>query len=65
MLINEFSKPITAKSLNENLAQRFGQKIDVSKFTREQLEDARNKLRTQLSQIETNESFESVNNDPP
>jgi hypothetical protein len=42
MLINEFSKPVTLESLNENLAQRFGQKIDVSKFTREQLEDARN-----------------------
>tara|TARA_B000000532_G_C18741116_1_gene351186 strand:- start:102 stop:572 length:471 start_codon:yes stop_codon:yes gene_type:complete len=63
MLINEFSKPITLDTLNENLAKRFGQRIDVSKFTREQLEDARNKIRTQLSQIETNESFESVNTD--
>ena len=63
MLINEFSKPVTLESLNENLAQRFGQKIDVSKFTREQLEDARNKLRTQISQIETNESYEAVNTD--
>jgi hypothetical protein len=33
----------------------------VSAFTNEQLEDARNKLRTMLSQVETNESFESVN----
>ena len=63
MLINEFSKPITLDTLNENLAKRFGQRIDVSKFTREQLEDARNKIRTQLSQIETNESFEAVNTD--
>ena len=63
MLINEFSKPITLDTLNENLAKRFGQRIDVSKFTREQLEDARNKIRTQLSQIETNESFEAVNSD--
>ena len=34
MLINEFSKPITLDTLNENLAKRFGQRIDVSKFTR-------------------------------
>ncbi len=61
MLIKEFSKPITVAQLNENLSQRFGQKIDVSKFTIEQLEDARNKLRTQLSQFETNESFDAVN----
>jgi hypothetical protein len=35
----------------------------VSKFTIEQLEDARNKIRTKLSQIETNESFEAVQSD--
>ena len=61
MLIKEFSKPITVAQLNENLSQRFGQKIDVSKFTLEQLEDARNKLRTQLSQVEMSEKFETVN----
>ena len=60
MLIKEFSKPITSATLNESLAKRFGTKIDVSKFTTEQLEDARNKLRTQLSQVETNESYEAV-----
>ena len=53
MLINEFSKPITLDTLNENLAKRFGQKINVSKFTREQLEDARNKIRTQLYSSES------------
>ena len=61
MLLKEFTKPVTVAQLNESLSQRFGQKIDVSKFTREQLEDARNKLRTQLSQFETNESFDAVN----
>jgi len=60
MLIKEFSKPITSATLNESLAKRFGTKIDVSKFTTEQLEDARNRLRTQLSQVETNESYEAV-----
>ena len=61
MLLKEFSKPITVKTLNENLAKRFGKQVNVSAFTNEQLEDARNKLRTMLSQVETNESFESVN----
>ena len=60
MLLKEFSKKVSTESLNENLAKQFGTKIDVSKFTTEQLEDARNKTRTKLSQIETNESFEAV-----
>jgi hypothetical protein len=60
MLLKEFSKKVSTESLNENLAKQFGTKIDVSKFTTEQLEDARNKIRTKLSQIETNESFETV-----
>lgn len=61
MNIREISKPMTAKSLNESLAARFGKKIDLEAFTLEQLEDARNKLRTKLSQFETNESFDSIN----
>jgi len=61
MKITEFSKPVTAKALNESLAQRFGQKIAIEKYTLEQLQDSRNKLRTALSQIETNESFNAVN----
>ena len=63
MLLKEFSKPVTVESLNETLAKRYGQKLNVSKFTMEELEDARNKLRTKLSQVETNESFDAVNND--
>ena len=63
MLLKEFSKKISTETLNGNLAQKFGTKIDVSKFTIEQLEDARNKIRTKLSQIETNESFEAVQSD--
>ena len=60
MQIREFAKPVTAKSLNESLAQRFGTKLNLEKFTLEQLQDARNKLRTQLFNVETNESFDSV-----
>lgn len=62
MIIRDISKPITAKALNETLAKKFGQKLSLEKFTVEQLEDARNRLRTSLSQYETNESYDSVQN---
>ena len=62
MQISDFTKPVTAKSLNESLAKRYGKKINLSSFTLEQLQDARNKLRTQLFNVETNESFDSVQN---
>jgi len=60
MQIREFSKPLTAAKLNESLAQRFGSKIDIDAFTTEQLQDARNKLRTQVFNVETTESFDAV-----
>tara|TARA_B100000035_G_scaffold60405_1_gene48635 strand:- start:450 stop:1184 length:735 start_codon:yes stop_codon:yes gene_type:complete len=60
MNISEFAKPVTAKALNESLAKRFGQKIKLENFTLGQLQDARNKLRTKLSQIEMSESFAKV-----
>ena len=59
MKINEL-KIVSAKDLNESLAKTFGTKLRLGDFTNEQLEDARNKLRTQLSAVETNESFETV-----
>jgi hypothetical protein len=63
MQLREFAKPVTSKSLNESLAARFGQKINLERFTLEQLQDVRNRIRTQLSQVETNESFDSVHNE--
>jgi hypothetical protein len=60
MNIREISKPMTAKRLNESLAKRFGTRINIGAFTLEQLQDARNRLRTKISQVETNESFGSV-----
>lgn len=63
MRISHFNKPITVKSLNESLGKRFGQTVDVDKFSTDQLMDARNKLRTTLHDIETNESFDAVGNE--
>jgi len=59
MNLREFTK-VTAKKLNESLAQKFGTRIDVDQFTTEQLLDARNKLRTKVFNVETTESFDSV-----
>lgn len=61
MNIREFAKPVTAKSLNESFARRFGSRIKLENYTLQQLQDARNKLRTKLSQIEMSESFNTVN----
>lgn len=60
MQIRELSKPLTAKTLNEGLAKTFGYKLNLEQFTDVQLEDVRNKLRTEMSQFEVNESFDSL-----
>ena len=60
MQLRELSTPVTAKQLNENLAKKFGYKLNLEQFSDVQLEDARNKLRTKISQFEVSESFESM-----
>jgi hypothetical protein len=60
MNIREFTRPASSKKLNESLAQKFGAKIDIDSFTTEQMQDARNRVRTTLSQTETNEAFDAV-----
>ena len=64
MQIREFSQPVTAAKLNENLAKKFGYRINFEQFSDVQLEDARNKLRTKMSQFELEESFDSVVESP-
>ena len=60
MQIRDINKPVNSKTLNETLAKKFGSRLDTDSFTLEQLQDARNKIRTKLSQIETNESFSGL-----
>lgn len=64
MQIRELSQPVTSKRLNENMAKQLGYKLNLDKFTTAQLEDARNKMRTEMSQFEVSESFDSVNASP-
>ena len=60
MRLTDFNEKITAKSLNEGLVKKYGQRIAVENYTLEELHSARNKLRTQMRDIETNESFNAV-----
>jgi hypothetical protein len=63
MRITEFNKQPTAKVLNESAAQMFGQKLNLDSFTLEQMLDARNKLRTKVSQFEGASNFNAVYED--
>lgn len=60
MRITEFNRQVTSKQLNESVAQKFGQKLNLESFTLEQLYDARNKLRTKISQFESTANFNAV-----
>lgn len=64
MQIRELSKPVTSKALNESLAKNFGYKLKLEQFTDVQLEDVRNRLRTEVSQFEVSESFDGINENP-
>jgi hypothetical protein len=64
MQLRDLSKPVTSKRINESLAKQFGYKLNLEQFSDVQLEDARNKLRTKLSQIELGESYDNINENP-
>ena len=64
MQIRELSHPVTSKKLNESLAKNFGYKLNLQQFTEAQLEDVRNKLRTEMSQFELSESFDAIHESP-
>ena len=54
----------TSKRLNESMYKTFGRKLNLEAFNIEQLEDARNKLRTQIYTARSSSSFnENVEND--
>jgi hypothetical protein len=64
MQIRDLSQPVSSSVLNENVAKKFGYKLNLEQFNDVQLEDVRNKLRTELSQYEVNESFDALHNNP-
>ena len=53
----ELTKPITTEALLKEFESRFNQTMDLSKFTREELEDTANKIRTKIHNITQNTHF--------
>jgi len=56
MKTSDIFKRSSAK-INESIEQIFGKKINLESFTLDQLQDARNKLRTQISQVRSESAF--------
>jgi len=61
----ELTKPITTESLLAEFESRFNQTMNLSKFTKEELEDTANHIRTKIHNITQNTHFgeELQNND--
>ena len=57
MQSSELTKPITTESLLKEFESRFNQTMDLTKFTKEDLEDMANKVRTKIHDITQNEHF--------
>jgi hypothetical protein len=56
----DFMKPVTSRKLNEDMYKKFGVKVNLEKYTREQLEDYRNLLRTKINQTENKSNFNDL-----
>lgn len=52
MKTTDFNKKLTSTAIAENIEKLFSVNVDLTKYTREQLEDYRNKLRTRVFQHE-------------
>jgi hypothetical protein len=52
-----FAVHTSSKRLNEGLQRTFGKTLNLEGFSMPQLEDARNKLRTQISQVRSQSGF--------
>jgi hypothetical protein len=52
MKTTDFNSKITSSKLKENIEKQFGANVNLTKYSREQLEDFRNKLRTKIFQQE-------------
>ena len=53
----ELTSPVTTESLLKEFESRFNQTMDLNKFTREELEDTANKIRTKIHEITQNKHF--------
>ena len=53
----DLTKPLTTESLLAEFESRFNQTMDLSKFTKEELEDTANHIRTKIHEITQNTHF--------
>ena len=60
MQTNDLIPKVTAARLNENMFKKFGTKINFDKYTREDLENYRNLLRTKIHQAEGSSNFNDL-----
>ena len=60
MITTDLNSTLTAAKLNENMFKKFGTKINFEKYTREELENYRNILRTNIHQVETTSNFNDL-----
>ena len=59
-----FKNTRSAKKINESLEKTFGKKLNLESFNLEQLQDARNKLRTQIHDARSQSGFnENIENE--
>lgn len=64
MKTTDIFKKVDSRKINETIEKTFGQKLNLESYTLEQLQDARNRLRTQVHQYKQSSSFnETVEND--
>ena len=59
----ELTKPVTTESLLKEFESRFNQTMDLTRFTKEELEDYANKIRTKIHEITQNTHFGKELND--
>lgn len=60
MNTSEFNKLPTSAQLNESMFKKFGTKVNFDKYTREELENYRNLLRTKVNQTEGAAGFNDL-----
>lgn len=56
----DFFTSITSQKLKENFEKLYGSKINLNRYSREQLEDMRNKLRTRVFQQESTAGYNDL-----
>jgi YD repeat-containing protein len=56
----DFNPTLTSAKLNEQFEKNFGGRVNLGKFSREQLEDMRNKVRTMVFQQESSAGYNDL-----